>query len=76
MYALHKAELQWGRNRVAPETLVLDRKLEVDPFLQECQFEALSPWNPDRAKIMSATRQERKANYIFEKWLVGGTVGR
>ena len=56
--------------------LVLDRKLEVDPCLQECQLEALFPWNPDRAKIMSATRQERKANYIFEKWLVGGTVGR
>ena len=38
--------------------------------------EALSPWNFDRAKIMLATRQEGEANYIFEKWLVGGTVGR
>jgi hypothetical protein len=39
-------------------------------------YEALLPWNLDRAKIILSTRQEEEANYIFEKWLVGGTVGR
>ena len=27
-------------------------------FIQECQIEALFPWNLDRAMIMLATRQE------------------
>ena len=38
--------------------------------------ETLFPWGLDRAKIMLATRHKEEANYIFEKWLAGGTVVR